>query len=128
MRRVIIESPYHADTPEGIAANVAYAHRAMLDSLRKGEAPMLSHLLYTQVLDDSTPEDRALGIAAGLAWADVANGVVVYIDHDVSDGMRAALREHRRMGRAIEYRVMGIAEAEHEAEAEPEPEPEVSSS
>ncbi len=44
MKLVILESPYagHVD------ANVAYARMAMHDSLLRGEAPIASHLLYTQ--------------------------------------------------------------------------------
>lgn len=68
MRLVIIESPYTGPTPEAVAANVAYARACLLDSLRRSEAPIASHLLYTQVLDDKIPEERALGIEAGLAW------------------------------------------------------------
>ena len=107
MRRVIIESPYHADTPEGLARNIAYARRAMMDCLNRGESPIASHLLYTQMLDDTDPKQRALGIAAGLAWGDVCHAVIVYIDYEITDGMRAALREHRKAQRCINYRVIG---------------------
>lgn len=91
MRRVIIESPYRADTPEGIAKHEAYARAAMLDCLRRGEAPYASHLLYTQVLDDATPEEREAGISAGLAWQIAASYVVVYADLGISEGMRRAI-------------------------------------
>lgn len=66
---VIVESPYAGD----VDANVTYARRALRDCLERGEAPIASHLLYTQpgVLDDTVPEQRALGIAAGLAWRNV---------------------------------------------------------
>jgi len=66
MKRVIVESPYKGDIP----TNVAYAREALRDSLMRGEAPLASHLLYTQegVLRDEIPEERALGIEAGLSW------------------------------------------------------------
>jgi hypothetical protein len=64
MRLVIVESPYAGD----VETNVMYARACMLNSLLKGEAPFLEHLLYTQVLDDTVPAERAMGIAAGLAW------------------------------------------------------------
>jgi hypothetical protein len=40
-----------------------------------GEAPIASHLLYTQpgVLRDEIPEERRHGIDAGLAWGAVAH-------------------------------------------------------
>jgi hypothetical protein len=63
-RLVIIESRYAGD----IDRNVAYARQALKHSLDRGEAPIASHLLYPQVLDDNDPAQREQGIAAGLAW------------------------------------------------------------
>lgn len=90
MRLVIIESPYAGD----IAANVDYAKRCMRDVLGLGDAPIASHLLYTQpgILDDDVPEERAAGIAAGLAWRRVADVSLFYTDRGWSSGMLAALR------------------------------------
>lgn len=90
MRLVIIESPYAGE----IEANVAYARVCMRDSLNRGEAPIASHLLYTQpgILRDEFPEERALGIEAGLAWRRVAECAVFYVDRDWSGGMIAARR------------------------------------
>lgn len=86
MERVIIESPYAGD----VRRNTAYARRAMLHSLRLGEAPFVSHLNYTQVLDDTHPEEREMGIEAGLAWRRGASYAVFYLDFDWSPGMRRA--------------------------------------
>ena len=70
MKRVILESPYAAATSEIVERNIDYAREALRDSLLRGEAPIASHLLYTQrgVLNDRIPEERALGILAGLSW------------------------------------------------------------
>ena len=70
MRRVILESPYAGATEADIERNVVYAREALRDSLLRGEAPIASHLFYTQkgVLLDNVPQERAIGIAAGLAW------------------------------------------------------------
>lgn len=79
----------------------------MADCLLRGEAPIASHLLYTQpgVLDDDVPNERALGIAAGLAWAKVADARVFYMDLGMSRGMQASVDgtglgvfEFRRLG------------------------------
>lgn len=88
MRLVIIESPYAGD----IERNVAYARACVADSLRRGEAPIASHLLYTQpgILNDDDPAERALGIAAGLAWRSVAQFTLFYTDLGWSKGMLAA--------------------------------------
>lgn len=88
MKLVILESPYAGD----VEANLTYARSALADSLKRGEAPIASHLLYTQpgVLNDLLPDERALGINAGLAWRAVAQGAVFYVDRGWSSGMLAA--------------------------------------
>ena len=62
--RVIIESPYSPGSPE----NIEYARRCLFDSLLRGESPFASHLLYTQVLDDTDSKQRC--------WYDAGFGVV----------------------------------------------------
>jgi hypothetical protein len=86
MKKVIIESPYAGD----VERNIEYAKACMRDSLNRGEAPLASHLLYTQVLDDTIPEERELGIAAGLAWLKSADLHVFYVDYGFSTGMAQA--------------------------------------
>jgi len=103
MRRVIIESPYAGD----VEANVQYARRCVADSLRRGESPYASHLFFTQVLDDDNHEERALGIAAGVAWGEVADAVIVYADHGISRGMNQGIRRAIRQGQAVEIRLLG---------------------
>lgn len=95
----------HALRLAQIDRNVRYARRAMLDSLERGEAPYASHLLYTQVLDDATPEQRQHGLEAGWAWQSSADAIVVYTDWGISAGMQAAIDmaavpvEYRSIGR-----------------------------
>lgn len=107
MRLVIIESPYAGE----IEANVAYARTAMRDSLNRGEAPIASHLLYTQpgILCDELPDERRLGIDAGLAWRRVAEYAVFYIDRGWSSGMRQARDIYRKEGFPFEIREIGSA-------------------
>jgi hypothetical protein len=84
----IIESPYAGD----IETNVAYARACVSDSLHRGEAPIASHLLYTQpgILNDDLPGERKLGIDAGLAWRRVAEVHAFYVDLGWSRGMQDA--------------------------------------
>lgn len=100
-----MESPFAGD----VDRHVAYARRALRDCLRRGEAPIASHLLFTQpgVLDDGDPEQRALGIAAGLAWGPVAEATVVYTDHGISRGMEQGIARAREEGRPVELRQIG---------------------
>lgn len=99
-RLVIIESPYAGD----IGANTEYARAAMRDSLERGEYPIASHLLYPQpgILDELKPKERQWGIEAGLAWREVAEKAVFYVDRGWSSGMLAArelyIKENKPFG------------------------------
>ncbi|QWK79070.1 DUF7768 domain-containing protein [Ochrobactrum sp. BTU1] len=97
---VIIETPYSGD----VEANTAYARACLLDSLRRGEAPIASHLLHTQVLDDMQPDERSLGIEAGIAWYRVATKCVVYTDRGISAGMKMGIDRAGLHGVPVEYR------------------------
>ena len=86
MDLVVIESPYAGD----VEKNLRYARVCMADSILRGEAPIASHLLYTQILDDKSPHQRKFGIAVGLEWLRVADKHVFYTDHGWSKGMLEA--------------------------------------
>lgn len=88
-KRVLLESPYAGD----VERNIKYARACVRDSLLRGEAPIASHLLYTQdgILDDNIEEERMHGINAGLAWKGVADLHVFYIDYGISKGMQYAI-------------------------------------
>lgn len=102
MKRVILESPYAGD----IEANLAYARACLRDSLSRGEAPIASHLLYTQpgILDDMIPDEREWGIEAGLVWRAVAEASVVYVDRGISTGMDYGIAAARAAGVPVELR------------------------
>ena len=102
MRLVILESPFAGDEQ----ANIDYARLCVRDSLMRGEAPIASHLLYTQpgILDDTDPEERQWGIDAGLAWKAVAQASVVYLDHGVSRGMAYGIAAAEKAGIPVELR------------------------
>jgi len=100
VRLVVIESPFAGD----VERNTRYARACLLDCYQRGEAPIASHLLGPQVLDDNDPEQRRMGIEAGLAWAECADASAFYIDLGWSNGMKAALT---RVGtREVEYRTL----------------------
>lgn len=103
MRRVVIESPYAGD----VEGNVAYARAALRDCLLRGNAPIASHLLHTQVFDDLNPAERATGIAAGQAWIEVCDMVVAYVERGISPGMRTAFTVAKMHGKPIEFRAVG---------------------
>lgn len=104
MKLVIIESPYAGD----VEKNTEYARACVRDSLARGEAPIASHLLYTQpgILVDEIPEERRWGIAAGLAWGKVAEATAVYTDLGISRGMEYGIDHAEQCGREVEYRTI----------------------
>jgi len=105
MKKVIIESPYAGD----IERNIKYARACLKDSLNRNEAPLASHLLYTQdgVLDDGIKAERMQGINAGLAWLEVVNLHVFYIDYGMSKGMEYARSFSMGSGVQLEFRKIG---------------------
>ena len=107
MRRVILESPFRGATAHEQERNERYLKLAMLDSLRRGESPLASHRLWPGILNDNDPEERALGIEAGLAWGVVAEATVVYGDLGISPGMEQGMRRAVSEGRPVEMRTIG---------------------
>ena len=121
MRLVILESPYAGE----IEQNLAYARACVRDSLSRGEAPIASHLLYTQpgILRDEVPRERQWGIDAGLAWARAADATVVYTDRGISRGMILGIEQAERVGRAVEYRSLNGSVSREAKPPPPRPEP-----
>jgi len=109
VRLVIVESPYSAATPEGLERNVRYARACVADCLRRGEAPLASHLLYTQagILRNDVLFERQLGIEAGLMWAETADATIVYADMGYSAGMHNGIHRAGRNHRPVEIRRLG---------------------
>lgn len=105
MRLVIVESPFSGPDRETVQRHIAYARGAVADCIARREAPIASHLLLTQpgVLDDAIPDEREIGIAAGLAWYSVADACIVYDDYGISSGME------RGIARARKFRLPVIA-------------------
>jgi hypothetical protein len=104
MRLVIVESPLSGDVPR----NLRYARACMRDCLLRGEAPFASHLLYAQdgILDDTKPDERRMGIDAGLEWGARSERSVVYTDLGISPGMAIGIDAALALGRTVEYRTL----------------------
>jgi hypothetical protein len=102
LRLVVLESPYAGD----VADNIEYARECLRDSLMRGEAPLASHLLYPQVLDDTNPDERQQGIDAGLSWLKSASASVVYADRGITKGMEYGIAAAKAAGLKIEIRYL----------------------
>ena len=105
---VILESPFAGD----VKKNLKYARKCMKDCFIRGEFPFASHLLYTQegILDDNNPEERKLGIHAGLCWGKLAHKTVVYMDLGITEGMKQGIERAKKEGRDVEMRELGADE------------------
>ena len=97
---VIIESPYMGN----VKSNVAYARKCMSDSLLRGESPFASHLLYTQVLDDTKEIERLTGMSRAFNWYRHADLMAVYTDKGLSKGMEMGMEVAEKLKIKIEYR------------------------
>jgi hypothetical protein len=101
-RTVVLESPYAGD----VERNIRYVRACMGDCIKRGDAPFPSHALYTQegVLNDDIPQERDLGIDAGLAIGARLEATVVYVDLGISRGMAMGIERAEREGRPVERR------------------------
>ena len=99
---VLLESPFAGD----VEKNLKYARKCMRDCFMRGEFPFASHLLYTQegILDDDLPNERNLGINAGLYWGKFASKTVVYTDLGITEGMKQGIGRAKKEGRLVEMR------------------------
>lgn len=100
--RVVVESPYAGD----IDRNMTYLRACFADCLRRHEAPIASHKLYTDIPEcqDDVPERRSFGIEAGFAWGVLADKIVIYTDFGISGGMQRAIEYYAKANVEIEYR------------------------
>ena len=86
---VMVESPFAGD----VLLNVKYAQLCMIDSLNRCEAPALTHLLYTQVLEDDSPVQREIGMECHSTWIEKVDIVAIYMDLGLTRGMRQAIEK-----------------------------------
>lgn len=99
---VVIESPFAGDRRR----NRAYLRACLHDSLNRGEFPYASHRMFTDVLDDDRPDERALGIRAGLAWGRKADATAIYADLGISRGMALGITDASERGRPVVLRYL----------------------
>jgi hypothetical protein len=83
---VYIASPYAGDTE----INVEFAVEACRYCIEQGYTPIAPHLIYPQILNDSVPEQREIGLELGKRLLEVADELWLCGDR-ISDGMYAEL-------------------------------------
>ena len=86
MKKVYICAPLSGD----VEGNLEKAKRYSEFALRCGAAPVTPHF-YALCLDDSIPEEREMGMAAGLSLLWFCDEVWVFGDQ-TTDGMRVEIK------------------------------------
>lgn len=96
--KVYVVSPYAGDVEKNTAAAVCYAKFV----IRQNRIPIVSHLLYPQILDDNNPEQRELGLLFGQALLALCEEVWVF-GREYSSGMKAEIHEARKLNKTIRF-------------------------
>lgn len=91
MRKVYICSPYRAEDGAQLDRNIDYAQALTKQAIEAGLAPITPHLYMTQCLNEDKPEERAAGMAAGLALLKSCDFVIVGVKYGISEGMSAEI-------------------------------------
>ncbi len=76
-------SPYRGNTER----NVAYAKELTRIALDNGYAPIAPHLYLTQVLNEEVPEQREIGMGAGMEILHQCRYIIIGSRFGISEGM-----------------------------------------
>lgn len=97
---VYICSKYAGD----VEINVFKAVKFCRYAVSKGMIPVASHLLYPQILDDTNPLQREMGLQFGLALLELCREVWVFNENrELSSGMRGEIAHARIIGKPVRY-------------------------
>ena len=102
MKKVYICAPLAGD----VQGNLEKAKRYSEYALRCGAAPVTPHF-YALCLDDSIPEEREMGIAAGLSLLWFCDEVWVFSDQP-TEGMQTEMK----LARNLNIKIRSINERE----------------
>jgi len=95
---VFICSPYAGNVKQ----NILNAKRYLKFAVKKGVIPIAPHLLYPQVLYDSDPRQRKLGLYLGMAWLYKCDEMWVFGGY-ISPGMSAEIEKAKRVQIPIRF-------------------------
>ena len=77
--------------------NLNRAQRTCRWLSQNGYMPLAPHLYFTRFLDDTIPEERALGLQMGMSWLEQADELWCIGDR-ISEGMQAEIDCAKRLG------------------------------
>ncbi len=98
MRKVYICSPYRAKDDAQLDRNIDYAQMLTRQAIEAGLAPITPHLYMTQCLNENNPEERAAGMAAGLALLESCDFILVGVRYGISEGMSEEIQRADKLG------------------------------
>lgn len=101
MPRVFICSPFRAADATEFERNVEYAKELTQEAVSEGYAPFTPHLYLPQVLDDSCPTMRDMGIRVGLAFLEICTEIHVGARYGITAGMRREIAYARSRGISV---------------------------
>ena len=103
-RKIYVASKYAGDIQTNIE-NAIWCCRYVID---RGYMPVASHLLYPQILNDTIPRERELGLMFGLALLAACDEVWVFtLGGEISSGMAKEIEEAKRLRIPVRKLEMG---------------------
>ena len=98
MRTVYICSPYRAKDCAELDRHIEYAQALTKQAIEAGLAPITPHLYMTQCLNEDKPQERAAGMAAGLALLEKCDFVIAGVKYGISEGMSREIQTADALG------------------------------
>lgn len=92
-------SPYRGDTKR----NKEYARKLTRAALDNGFIPVTVHLYLTEATDDTNPEERARGMAAGMKILENCKYILIGDRYGISEGMKAEMTFAAVKGKIMLY-------------------------
>lgn len=106
---VLVESPYKGN----IDFHMSYLRLCFRDSIQRGEVPIATHKLYTDVLNDTDPYERRLGMSMLKELIQHTDFSAVYYDLGVSSGMVFGINYALEVGKPIKPRSLFLHPVPH---------------
>ena len=104
-KKIYVVSKYAGN----ISANTKNAAKYCRYIIDQCFMPIASHLLYPQVLNDDVSTERELGTAFGLSLLAICDEVWVFIDGQISSGMKQEIEEANRLKIPVKRLNMGVS-------------------
>lgn len=92
-------SPYRGDTKR----NKEYARKLTRAALDNGFIPVTVHLYLTEAADDTNPEERVRGMAAGMKILENCKYILIGDRYGISEGMKAEMTFAAVKGKIMLY-------------------------